>query len=208
MAAIDKSGGYALTIREAAAACRVSPRTIRRHLNAGDFPSAYEITAPDTPGGTMWKIPVEDLDRAGLDPKPIHPTTHGSGARSESNGDGAPSVLELVRSDRFGRLRSELAEAVAAAELSLLRAEIERWRLLAEERGQALERADLAIKALTTAIGENGHSDHRDVRPHYSDAVAVPSSVRDDAMRYTATMQAMRALHTQQQRHWWQFWRS
>ena len=51
-------------------------------------------------------------------------------------------MLELVRSDRFGRLRAELAEAVAAAEIALLRAEAERWRVIADERATALDRAD------------------------------------------------------------------
>ena len=99
--------------------------------------------------------PVEAAD---LEPTSVHPTlsqairpSTESELEPEAEDDG-PTVLELVRSDRFGRLRAELAEAVAAAEIALLRAEAERWRVLAEERGQALDRADSAINALTTAM--------------------------------------------------------
>ena len=156
MAAIDQPAGQALTIREAAAACRLSPRTIRRKLTAGAFPNAYK-TGPATasPKG-VWMIPVADLEEAGLEPTLVHPTLTNARPRKPRRptpDGGGPTVLELVRSDRFGRLRAELAEAVAAAEIALLRAEAERWRVLADERATALDRADTALKALTTAMG-------------------------------------------------------
>jgi hypothetical protein len=212
MAAIDHSAGQALTIREAAAACGLSPRTIRRKLNAEAFPNAYKLRprAGETEG--VWKIPVVDLETAGLAPTLLHPTIS-NGATSEQpepQSDG-PTVLELVRSDRFGRLRAELAEAVAAAEIALLRAEAERWRSLADERAQALDRADLALKALTTAMGSESvragapRGTHEDAQPQ-GDIVAVPPLVRAEAMRYTATLQALHDLRKQQNR-WWQFWR-
>jgi hypothetical protein len=136
-----------------------------------------------------------------------------------------PTVLELVRSDRFGRLRAELAEAVAAAEIALLRAEAERWRVLADERAQALERADTALKALTTAIGA-GVAIHAPApspvpapppappaapaeshaQAQQGDIVAVPPLVRAEAMRYTATLRALHETRRTQTR-WWQFWR-
>ena len=125
-------------------------------------------------------------------------------------------MLELVRSDRFGRLRAELAEAVAAAEIALLRAEAERWRSLADERAQALDRADTALKALTTAMnsGIDSRPASRSAAPRTNqtqgdaqgDIVAVPPLVRAEAMRYTATLQALHDLRKQQNR-WWQFWR-
>src|SRR5207253_8018146 len=89
-----------------------------------------------------------------LRPTLLHPTFNESTrprTEPEPQSDG-PTVLELVRSDRFGRLRAELAEAVAAAEIALLRAEAERWRVIADERATALDRADIALKALTTAL--------------------------------------------------------
>ena len=45
MAAINQPGGPALTVRDAAAACRLSPRTIRRKLTTGSFPNAYKTGA-------------------------------------------------------------------------------------------------------------------------------------------------------------------
>ena len=117
-----------------------------------------------------------------------------------------------MRSDRFGRLRAELAEAVAAAEIALLRAEAERWRSLADERATALDRADTALKALTTAMnsgmvaGSGVARTATDPDQAPGDIVAVPPLVRAEAMRYTATLQALHDLRKQQNR-WWQFWR-
>jgi hypothetical protein len=221
MAAIDHTAGQDLTIREAAAACGISPRTIRRKLNTDAFPNAYKLRprAGETEG--VWKIPISDLEDAGLAPTLARGPLNGaspsaedsepeseSESESESNG---PTVLELVRSDRFGRLRAELAEAVAAAEIALLRAEAERWRSLADERATALDRADIALKALTTAMNGGGiqmarGGSHEPAPGQSGDIVAVPPLVRAEAMRYTATLQALHDLRKQQNR-WWQFWR-
>ena len=222
MAAIDHSAGQSLTIREAAAACGISPRTIRRKLNTDAFPNAYKLRprAGETEG--VWKIPVTDLEDAGLAPTLVHPTLTNANANGNANSpstqpesdSSGPTVLELVRSDRFGRLRAELAEAVAAAEIALLRAEAERWRSLADERAQALDRADTALKALTTAMNSESaragaqmtrSSSHEQAQAQ-GDIVAVPPLVRAEAMRYTATLQALHDLRKQQNR-WWQFWR-
>jgi len=211
MAAIDQPSGEDLTIREAAAACRLSTRTLRRKLNEGAFPSAYKTGPRELEPEGVWMIPVADLERAGLRPTPLHPTlTDAAQARAdaEPHGDG-PTVLELVRSDRFGRLRAELAEAVAAAEIALLRAEAERWRVIADERATALDRADLALKALTTAMNSESFRAGKapgDPGAANGDIVAVPPLVRAEAMRYTATLQALHDLRRQQNR-WWQFWR-
>jgi hypothetical protein len=202
MAAIDQPVEHALPVREAAAACRLSPRTIRRKLNAGVFPNAFKAAAPSAPDQPIWRIPVADLERAGLHPVLTHPTFSNPPSNAPAD-PAAPTVLELVRSDRFGRLRAELAEAVAAAELALLRAEAERWRVIAEERAQALERADLALKALSNALESDGpHSGPPATR---NDIVAVPPLVRAEAMRYTATMQALHDMR-RQERRWWHFW--
>src|SRR5436305_9987677 len=100
MAAIDQPSGNALTIREAAAACRLSPRTLRRKLNEGAFPGAYKTDGDDVDPDGVWMIPVPDLEEAGLRPTLLHPTlTDPTRARSDSEppaGDG-PTVLELVR---------------------------------------------------------------------------------------------------------------
>ena len=212
MAAIDQPSEDDLTIREAAAACRLSPRTLRRKINEGAFPGAYKTGPRDLEPEGVWMIPVADLERAGLRPTPIHTALSDSSrprTEPEPGGDG-PTVLELVRSDRFGRLRAELAEAVAAAEIALLRAEAERWRVIADERATALDRADTALKALTTAMSsENFRAGKVAGDPAAGangDIVAVPPLVRAEAMRYTATLQALHDLRRQQNR-WWQFWR-
>jgi len=240
MAAIDQPSGPAVTIRDAAAACRLSPRTIRRKIAEGAFPHAYKAGEDDAEPSGIWMIPVADLEAAGLNPTLVHPTfTHAArgehaGADGDGDGDG-PTVLELVRSDRFGRLRAELAEAVAAAEIALLRAEAERWRTVADERAAALDRADTALKALTTALSAGQLPALAPAAPRASapppppppmpaapppmaapgpppaasqpsDIVAVPPLVRAEAMRYTATLQALHDLRRQQNR-WWQFWK-
>jgi hypothetical protein len=204
MAAIDQPVEHALIVREAAAACRLSPRTIRRKLNAGAFPNAYKTPVDEEPGKTVWKIPVRDLEAAGLEPTLMHPAFSNTAPEKEADSPG-PTVLELVRSDRFGRLRAELAEAVAAAELALLRAEAERWRVIAEERAQALERADLALRAVTSALHSEGG--HEGMAPAArTDIASVPPLVRAEAMRYTATLQALHDMR-KQERRWWHFWR-
>jgi hypothetical protein len=235
MAAIDQPSGPALTIRDTAAACRLSPRTIRRKVADGAFPNAYKAGADDAEPSGVWMIPVADLEAAGLNPTLVHPTlTQPVRAEPPAEHDG-PTVLELVRSDRFGRLRAELAEAVAAAEIALLRAEAERWRTVADERAAALDRADTALKALTTALSAGQIAAPAPVAPRASapppppapapvaaapapapaappvpgqpnDIVAVPPLVRAEAMRYTATLQALHDLRRQQNR-WWQFWK-
>jgi len=202
-----------------------------RKVADGAFPNAYKAGEDDAEPSGIWMIPVADLEAAGLNPTLVHPTlTQGARAEPHSDADG-PTVLELVRSDRFGRLRAELAEAVAAAEIALLRAEAERWRTVADERAAALDRADTALKALTTALSAgqlNAPAAPRASAPapiapptppaaplapaavsgsgQPSDIVAVPPLVRAEAMRYTATLQALHDLRRQQNR-WWQFWR-
>ena len=214
MAAIDQPSGDDLTIREAAAACRLSPRTLRRKLNEGAFPNSYKTGPRELEPEGVWMIPLADLEQAGLHPTMLHTSlTDASRPRTDPEpqpqGDG-PTVLELVRSDRFGRLRAELAEAVAAAEIALLRAEAERWRVIADERATALDRADVALKALTTAMNSEsfrgGHASGEPGAAPNGDIVAVPPLVRAEAMRYTATLQALHDLRRQQNR-WWQFWR-
>jgi Helix-turn-helix domain len=55
-------GPIDLTISEAARACAVNRRTIRRHRDAGDFPGAYRDQE------NVWRIPTADLEAAGYPP--------------------------------------------------------------------------------------------------------------------------------------------
>jgi len=215
MAAIEEPNEQALTIREAASACRVSPRTIRRRLNSGAFAGAYKVDAPPGafPGEGAWRIPLTDLYRAGLIPKLAaeNPT---STLRSPPESNASGITLQLLGSDRFARLRTELAEAVAAAEFSLVRAEVEKWRMLADERGRALDRADLALRTVAAATDARPqHNESLATRPHLGfdragaagDIVDIPPSVRDEAVRYTRVIQAARQRQTP--RRWWHVWR-
>lgn len=58
---------------------------------------------------------------------------------------GAPGFIpaDVVR-EQFSRLRAEVTEA---------RRESDKWRVIAEERERALERADVTIQAFATALG-------------------------------------------------------
>ena len=55
-----------LTIKEAAVRCGVAVRTIRRRLDLDAFPNAYR--APNAKGEAIgaWRLPIVDLEAAGL----------------------------------------------------------------------------------------------------------------------------------------------
>ena len=200
MAAIEEPDTHLLTIRDAAEACGVSTRTIRRRLASGAFPRAFKLSVPDSGGEGVWRIPLTDLYRSGLVAveKPL----------SSAAGSAPPVQLstrsELMSSDRFGRLRSELAEAVAAAEILLIRAEADKWRAIAEERGQALDRADLALRTVSAAVEAGSREESLptlEPAPTAGAVAEIPSSVRDEALRYTSALQANR--HVRAPRRWW-----
>ena len=218
------------------AACRLSPRTIRRKLTAGAFPNAYKT-------GAERRRARRHLEDPGRRPRGGRPPAHArapdaherhrrptrTAARTRRDSDG-PTVLELVRSDRFGRLRAELAEAVAAAEIALLRAEAERWRVLADERAQALERADTRAEGAHDRDGFR-HRDRKRPRrarfllPHPRrplhrlrprSRTRRPSKAtssrcrRSCARKRCATPRRCKRCTRprRQQNRWWQFWRS
>ena len=205
MAAIDQPVGHALAVREAAAACRLSPRTIRRKLNAGVFPNAYKSPSADDPGhAASGRSRSRDLERRASNP---HSCTRRSPSRPRAPNPirSGPTVLELVRSDRFGRLRAELAEAVAAAELALLRAEAERWRVIADERAQALERGRPRAQGLEQRDAVGRHARRTAAGCPRRHGIGSPARSAE-AMRYTATLQALHDMR-KQERRWWHFWR-
>lgn len=77
-----RQGEALFSIAEAAAACGVSKRTIRRRLDEGRFPNRYR--KQDATGS--WVIPLRDLYAAGLKVKP-----------SQSGGDvREPSLVEQL----------------------------------------------------------------------------------------------------------------
>src|ERR1022692_4688639 len=56
--------GVALTVTQAARACRVSREAIQRRIDAGAFPSAAR-----SDDGAAWTVPVADREAAGLRPR-------------------------------------------------------------------------------------------------------------------------------------------
>ena len=95
---------------------------------------------------------------------------------------------------------------MATAEVALLRAEAEKWRAVAEERGRALERADLALHTLATTVANQPTpvpaappppapaTEER--RPPSS---AVPQHVRNEAVLYAEIMKTKRSASNP----WW-----
>jgi hypothetical protein len=195
----------ALTIREAELATGINSRSIRRRLAAGSFPGAFKDADEDRPNARVWRIPVEDLEAAGLGPVDLERRAEEEPSLSVVTSP-APSTATLVATDRFGRLRTELAEAVATAEVALLRAEAEKWRAVAEERGRALERADLALHTLATTVA-NQPSPVPAAAPPPAPATeerrppssAVPQHVRNEAVLYAEIMKTKRSASNP----WW-----
>jgi hypothetical protein len=185
----------ALTIREAENATGINSRSIRRRLAAGVFPGAYKDADPDRPNARVWRIPVEDLEGAGLGPLDLKAPDERELALSVITSP-PPTAATLIETDRFGRLRSELAEAVATAELALLRAEAEKWRAVAEERGQALDRADLALRTLSATLGAAPSAATPPPKPPTDErrtaTTTVPEHVRSEAVLYAETLSARR----------------
>jgi len=186
----------ALTIREAELATGINGRSIRRRLAAGTFPGAFKDADVDRPNARVWRIPVEDLEAAGLGPVDLESPSAAEPGLSVVTSSPAPTV---VTTDRFGRLRTELAEAVAAAEVALLRAEAEKWRAVAEERARALERADVALHTLATTVANQPSPGPAAPPPPAPSAEerrpassAVPQHVRNEAVLYAEIMKSRR----------------
>jgi hypothetical protein len=208
MAAVDEHQEL-VSIRVAAAACGVSARTIRRRLRSGAFPGAFKGADPGDTGDRGWRIPVAALQSAGLDAGSlVTAAAENAAAVDESEVRTRRTTLELVGSDHFGRLRAELAEAVAAAELSLARADIARWRAIAHERGRALERADFVLDAVAGTRRPNDvapegsrHELQSEPARAPSSTVEIPEHVREEARRYAGVSGALGELHSA--RRWW-----
>lgn len=121
-AVIRRAGGMSgwMSLREVAVATGRAHSTVRRHLDAGDFPNARRDPSwMGQPDRAPWQIPLEDLERAGL-----RIVVSGSWADE-------PGVLRY----RIGLLEAELslerlrrveAEAVAAERAAVIAALVAR----------------------------------------------------------------------------------
>jgi hypothetical protein len=195
-----------LSIRDAATATGTSVRSIRRRLAARAFPGAYKGTDPSQPDTVIWLIPESDLEAAGLGPLDLT-TAMRSEISSSVVSAPAPTAGVLIGTDRFARLRSALAEAVASAELALLRAEAEKWRAVADERGHALERADFALQTLSSALALPDAEAVPETAPVVDtgpvvDERAVPLHIRSEAVLYAESMSARGGARTPRP-SWW-----
>ena len=193
----------ALTIREAADAAGITGRSVRRRLAAGAFPGAYKDSEAGRPGAQIWRIPVEDLEAAGIGPLDFERPARRELARTVVESS-PPTTATLLATDRFARLRSELAEAVASAEVALLRAEAEKWRAVAEERGHALERADTAFRTLAMSLETRASPVAPPASPttnHHQPATnGVPQHLRSEAALYAEMLSARLNAPRKQ---WW-----
>ncbi len=150
------------TLSEAADATGKTKKTMRRRLDAGDFPNAYREAGPGNSNSWPWRVPLEDLLAAGFQlHEPTPPDVEPEPQETPAPAVDADQVAELKAENSELRRRAEVAEAVA------------------DERAKALERADLALRALTagptTSTAPEAESDDPPTPPE------PPSGEPDDA---------------------------
>jgi len=132
--------GVTFTVRDAARACAVHANTVRRRLKAGEFPNAFR----DHTG--TWRIPVADLEAAGLRPQ------RAQGQASprdvvvipEASSMGLPTMRETYEALRT---LEEEADAMRATIDDLNRRAIFA-ETLAQERADRIEDLRMALRAL------------------------------------------------------------
>ena len=224
MAAIDQPAGASLTIREAAAACGLSPRTIRRKLNAGRLPEHVQAPAPrrrDRRASGRSRSPTSRT--AGLAPTMAAPDGHerlrpatrarrrrrrarpcSSSCGPTGSADCAPSSPK--RSPPPRSRCSAPKPNVGAASPTSARPGARPRRHRAEGAHHRDEQRIHAIRRVGSARTSQEQAQAQAQGQAPGDIVAVPPLVRAEAMRYTATLQALHDLRKQQNR-WWQFWR-
>jgi helix-turn-helix protein len=156
--------GVTFTVREAAQACAVHANTVRRRLKGGEFPNAYQDRA-----GT-WRIPVTDLERAGLEP---------SHARVEAPRERLVVVPESESVEMALLRESYDALKLLEAEADELRDQVTDLRrraafaeALAEERSDRIDDLRLALRALEAI---NPHPSERMGASVPAEPVVVPS---------------------------------
>jgi hypothetical protein len=123
----EERTGPEFTVSEAALACQVDRRTIRRRLEASSFPNAHKLE------NGRWRIPVVDLIAAGL--KPNAPTA-------------AVEIIGSTTVDVVAELQAQLAELQAQLADALKRAAEAEAR--AEECGRVIDAQTVALRARTT----------------------------------------------------------
>lgn len=105
--------GAALSLTDAAQACRVSRITLKRALAAERFPNAYRTAGPAGAGTGPWLIPVVDLLAAGYHPNAPDSPDPGSEEQVSEEADLPPVPLTW---EEYARLRERLARGEEQAD--------------------------------------------------------------------------------------------
>jgi hypothetical protein len=130
--------GVTLTVREAAKACAVHANTVRRRLKGGEFPNAFRDSAG------AWRIPVVDLEAAGLRPNRFGDTTE----RVVVVPEASEEELHLLREAYdVVKILEEEADALRA-ELATLQQRAAFAETLASERADRIDDLRIALRAL------------------------------------------------------------
>ncbi len=124
-----ETGGKLFSVTEAAKACSLSQKTIKRRLSEGAFPGAYKQPMSAQGGNERWLIPLADLLAAGLQPNAARRATAADVDLTDAADNDDQYRGEVVR------LRRELAEARQEAAVA---------KALAAERLRSLDDARLA----------------------------------------------------------------
>jgi hypothetical protein len=128
---VTAANPWTLTLREASDLTGASLRTLRRRLADGAFPNATKDAGPSG----AWRVPVTDLEAAGLPVTLPRPTP-----------DPVPTQDDARLADAEERARAAEERARNAEERARYAEGI------AEERGKALDDARLALRALTAGV--------------------------------------------------------
>lgn len=116
------------TLKEAAEACLVSVKTIRRRLDSDKFPNAHRL---DDSTNSPWTIPLADLIASGLTPgKPTAP----------DDIEQQPAIAQTdTELEKLRQENAELQQRALIAEAELRRAD------------QTIETQSLALKMIEAA---------------------------------------------------------
>jgi len=165
------------TLSQAAEVCGVSRSRIRRLLDAGAFPNAVQ---EDTPGkGTsaqVWRVPLADLQAAGLTPNraPASPESRPAVGGGQGEQDAGQDLADLQHALDLERERRKAAEAIAA----------ERERTI-----QGLETALRLLEASTTsAAGDASNAPTHGTGPQ--DATHGPQGLQEGVQEPPASLWA------------------
>jgi len=186
----SESKAITFTVREAAAECGVSLNTVKRRLQTGRFPNAFQ--AGD--GRGTWRIPLGDLLSTGLHPG--MPTDPDSEPVRADFGVPSPEVVIASQSSTIDGLKAQLSdrddrirEVKAAAEAQI---ETVRGHMLAIE--QSKEAGQQRIVDLTTTNKELASDNQQYVHNKQEADMQYAALARDELEASKAVSETRRQL--------------